>query len=381
MARLLLEIDHLRRRTSIRPLRSHGRSLDAFLLQVPRGGWADRAPLKDLDPWEGERSRAGQASARRDLELPGEAWISRSRHEAHGRAPRHTASSKLAAAPRSGARGASIAPQPRALLAPQACIAGLTVDLLEAIAVSGPIRELHETRQHAGVTRAGARTDRSAESPSWTATPRSWRSSARGPTGNGPKLPASQRTPDLRKRYGSAVAAALLGTRSKQDQQGGAPRDGVRRRLRRLFWSAYQFDLPVRSYWYFVLPTGIEASRSASDQKVYRDLLRSQIAASTTDLEAARFLLLGRGGEARVSRSGGKSASRGHPDRVGLLQTLAGVRRPSADSFPRHSSRSVRDRWDYYAEQGRRLMMSRRYEGAGKRRSRAVPGLLGSVRL
>ncbi|HYQ93366.1 MAG TPA: hypothetical protein VEP70_00865 [Burkholderiales bacterium] len=336
--------------------------LDAFLAKYPAWAGLIERRLKDPDPWEAGDPALAKNLLDRDLELPGERLDQQiAGMRLTGERPGATALVKLALHHVGRARREHRAAA-ACLAAPQPCIAGAYVDLLEAIAVSGPIRELNRLVNMQALP-AQARELTEALKPELDGHPAILAFEAGARLGMAQKLPASQRDAGFAEAIRLAVAAALLEQGQSRTSKEALRVMGVPSASSWPFLSAYQFDLPVRPYWYFVLPTGFEAGRSASDQKVYRDLLRSQIAASTTDLEAARFLLLDEAGK-REFREVVEKRFKGHPDRVGLLQTLAGSpaeRRQLSEAQLQERP----DRWDYYAEQGRRLIDEQGdYEGA-----------------
>ncbi len=168
------------------------------------------------------------------------------------------------------------------------------------------------------------------------------------------KLPASQRDAAFAEVIRLAVAAALLEQGQSKTTAEALRVLGVPSQWSAPLLSAYQFDLPARPYWYVVPPSGYQAGGDASDPKLYRDVLRSQVAASVMDLDAARFLLQDEAGK-REFRDVLDKRFKGHPERTRLLQALAGSpaerRQLSETQFQERP-----DRWDYYAEQGSRLI-------------------------
>jgi hypothetical protein len=327
--------------------------LDAFLVEYPAWAGLIERRLKDLDPWETGDPALAKHLLDRDLELPGERLDQQiAGMRLTGERPGATALVKLALHHVGRARREHRAAA-ACLAAPQPCIAGAYLDLLEAIAVSGPIRELNRLVNMQALP-AQARELTEALKPELEGHPAILAFEAGARLGMAQKLPASQRDAGFAEAIRLAVAAALLEQGQSRTSSEALRVMGVPSVSSAPFLSAYQFDLPVRPYWYFVLPTGFEAGRSASDQKVYRDLLRSQVAASTTDLEAARFLAQDEAGK-RELRDVLERRFKGHPERAGLLQALAGSpaeRRQLSEAQPQERP----DRWDYYAEQGTRLI-------------------------
>jgi len=145
MARLLLEIDLKTLQAAYKHpgAKESTPFLDAFLFKYPAWAGLIERRLKDLDPWEASDPALAKHLLDRDLELPGERLDQQiAGMRLTGERPGATALVKLALHHVGRARREHRAAA-ACLAAPQACIAGAYVDLLEAIAVSGPIRELN----------------------------------------------------------------------------------------------------------------------------------------------------------------------------------------------------------------------------------------------
>jgi hypothetical protein len=354
LTRLLLEIDLKTLQSAYRHpgAKESTPFLDAFLVKYPAWAALIERRLKDLDPWETSDPALAKRLLDRDLEVPGEHLDQQiAGMRLTGERPGATALVKLALHHVERARREHRAAA-ACLAAPHPCIAAAYVDLLEAIAVSGPIRDLHRlVNMQALPTQARELTE--ALKPELEGHPAILAFEAAARLGMAQKLPASQRDAAFAEAIRLAVAAALLEQGQSRTSREALRVMGVPSQSSAPFLSAYQFDLPVRPYWYFVPAIGFEAGSSASDQKAYRDLLRSQVAASATDLEAARFLAQDEAGK-RELRDVLEKRFKGHPERTGLLQALgspAERRQPSGAQLQERP-----DRWDYYAEQGTRLI-------------------------
>ena len=327
--------------------------LDAFLAKYPAWGPLIQRRLDELDPWKATDSALAKILLDRDLELPGEQLDQQiAGMRLTGERPGAATFTKLALHHVGRARREHRATA-ACLAAPHPCIAGAYVDLLEAIAVSGPIRELYRLVNMQALP-AQARELTEALKPELDGHPAVLAFEAGARLGMVQKLPASQRDAAFAEAIRLAVAAALLEQGQSRTSREALRVMGVPSQPAAPFLSAYQFDLPARPYWYVVRASWYEAGGDRSDPKLYRDVLRSQVAASVMDLEAARFLLLDDAGK-REFREVLEKRFKGHPERAGLLQTLAGSpaeRRELSEAQLQERP----DRWDYYAEQGTRLI-------------------------
>src|SRR5438445_569810 len=116
--------------------------LDAFLAKYQAWAPLIERRLKDLDPWETSDPTLAKRLLDRDIELPGEQLDQQiAGLRLTGERPGAAALVKLALHHVGRARREHRATA-ACLASPQPCIAGAYVDLLEAVAVSGPIREL-----------------------------------------------------------------------------------------------------------------------------------------------------------------------------------------------------------------------------------------------
>jgi len=364
LPRLLLEIDLKILQAAYRhpDAKKSPPFLDAFLEKYPAWAPLIRRRLEDLDPWSAGDAALAKRLLDRDLELPGEQLDQQiAGMRLTGERPGATALVKLALhhVERAWREHRAAA---ACLAAPDPCIAGAYIDLLEAVAVSGTIRELNRL-VNMQVLPAEARDLAEALKPELDGHPTILAFEAGARLGMAQKLPASQRDAAYGEVKRLAVAAALLEQGQSKTSAEALRVLGVPSQSSAPFLSAYQFDLPARPYWYVVRASWYEAGGDQSDPKLYRDVLRSQVAASVMDLEAARFLLLDEAGK-REFREVLERRFKGHPDRAGILQTLAAspAERRQLSEAQLHERP---DRWDYYAEQGRRLIDEQGdYEGA-----------------
>jgi len=327
--------------------------LDAFLAKYPAWAPLIHRRLEDLDRWTSGDAALAKRLLDRDLELPGEQLDQQiAGMRLTGERPGAVALVKLALHHVGRARRehrATVA----CSAAPQPCIAGAYLDLLEAIAVSDPIRELYRLVNLQALP-AQARELVEALKPELEGHPAILAFEAGARLGLGQKLPAAQRDSAFAEAIRLAVAAALLEQGQSKTGAEALRVLGVPSQSSAPFLSAYQFDLPARPYWYVAPATGYEAGRAASDEKLYRDLLRSQVAASVMNLDAARFLAQDEAGK-REFRELLEKRFKGHPERAGLLQALAespAERRQLSEAGLQERP----DRWDYYAERGSRLI-------------------------
>ncbi len=361
--RLLLEIDLKILQAAYRhpDAKESTPFLDAFLDKYPAWAPLIQRRLDELDPWKATDPALVKHLLDRDLELPGERLDQQiAGMRLTGERPGAATFAKLALHHVGRARREHRATA--ACLAPHPCIAGSYVDLLEAIAVSGPIRELYRLVNMQALP-AQARELTEALKPELDGHPAILALEAGARLGMVQKLPASQRDAAFAEAIRLAVAAALLEQGQSKTSREALRVMGVPSPSSAPFLSAYQFDLPARPYWYVVRASSYEAGGDQSDPKLYRDVLRSQVAASVMDLEAARFLLQDEAGK-REFREVLERRFKGHPERAGLLQTLAASpaeRRQLSEAQLQERP----DRWDYYAEQGTRLIDEQGdYEGA-----------------
>jgi hypothetical protein len=354
--RLLLEIDLKTMQAAYQHPNAKDSTpfLDAFLAKYPAWAPLIQRRLKDLDPWETSDPALAKRLLDRDLELPGERLDQQiAGMRLTGERPGATALVKLALHHVERARREHRAVT-ACLAAPQPCIAGAYTDLLEAIAVSGPIRELHKLVNMQALP-AQARELTEALKPELEGHPAILAFEAAARLGMAQKLPASQRDSAFAEAIRLAVAAALLEQGQSRTSREALRVMGVPSQSSAPFLSAYQFDLPARPYWYVVQASWYGAGGDQSDPKLYRDVLRSQVAASVMDLEAARFLLQDEAGK-REFREVLEKRFKGHPERAGLLQTLAGSSSAERRQLSEAQLQERPDRWSYYAEQGTRLI-------------------------
>jgi hypothetical protein len=326
---------------------------DVFLAKYPAWAPLIQRRLADLDPWSTSDARLAKRLLDRDLELPGEKLDDQiAGMRLTGQALGTAAFAKLALHHVERARREHRAAA-ACLAAPDPCIAGAYLDLLEAIAVSGPVRELYKLVNMQALP-GQARDLAEALKPELEGHPAILAFEAGARLGLAQKLPASQRDAGFAEATRLAVAAALLEQGQSRTSSEALRVLGVPSQSSLPFLSAYQFDLPARAYWYVVPAAGYESGREPSDQRLYRDVLRSQVAASVMDLEAARFLLQDEAGK-RELRDVLEKRFKGHPERAATLQALAGS--PAERRQLSEAEREERpDRWSYYAEQGRRLI-------------------------
>jgi hypothetical protein len=364
--RLLLEIDVKALQAAYRhpDAKKPTPFLNAFLAKYPAWAPLIERRIKDLDPWDTGDPTLAKHLLDRDLEFPGERLDQQiAGMRLTGERPGATALVKLALHHVERARREHRATA-ACLAAPHPCIAGAYVDLLEAIAVSGPIRELHRLVNMQALP-AQARELTEALKPELEGHPAILAFEAAARLGMSQKLPPSQRDPAFAEAMRLAVAAALLEQGQSRTSREALQVMGVPSQSSAPFLSAYQFDLPARSYWH-VVPAGWSgAGGDPSDSRLYRNVLRSQFAASVMDLDAARFLLQDEAGK-REFREVLERRFKGHPERAGLLQALAGSpaeRRQLSEAQLQERP----DRWDYYAEQATRLIDEQGdYEGAAE---------------
>ena len=355
LPRLLLEIDLKILQAAYRhpDAKESTPFLDAFLAKYPAWAPLIQRRLQDLDPWSADDAALAKRLLDRDLELPGEKLDDQiAGMRLTGQPLGAVALVKLALHHVERARREHRAAA-ACLAAPDPCIAGAYVDLLEAVAVSGAIRDLYRL-VNMQVLPAEARDLAEALKPELEGHPAILAFEAGARLGLAQKLPASQRDGALAEAIRLAVAAALLEQGQSRTSSEALRVLGVPSASSAPFLSAYQFDLPARPYWYVVSATGYEAGRTASEGKVYREWVRSQVAASLTDLDAARFLAQDEAGK-RELRDLLEKRFKGHPERAGLLQALAGTpaeRRQLSEA----EAQERPDRWSYYAEQGSRLI-------------------------
>lgn len=327
--------------------------LDAFLAKYPQWAPLMQRWLEGLDPWASGDTALAKRLLDRDLELPGEQLDQQiAGMRLTGERPGAAAYVKLALHHVGRARRENRAAA-ACLASSQPCIAGAYLDLLEAVAVSGPIRELHRLVNMQALP-AQARELAEALKPELEGHPAILALEAGARLGMAQKLPASQRDAAFAEAIRLAVAAALLEQGQSRTSRAALGVMGVPSQSSAPFLSAYQFDLPTRPYWYVVPASSYQAGGDASDPKLHREVLRSQVAASVIDLDAARFLLQDEAGK-REFREVLEKRFKGHPERAGLLQALAGS--PAERGQLSETQLQERpDRWDYYAEQGSRLI-------------------------
>lgn len=336
--------------------------LDAFAAKYPAWAPLIQRRLEDLDWWASGDAVLAKRLLDRDLELPGEELNRQiAGMRLTGERPGAAALVKLALHHVERARREHRVVA-ACLATTQPCVAGAYVDLLEAVAVSDPIRELYRLVKIQALP-AQARELAEALKPELEGHPAILALQARAQLGLAQKLPASQRDSAIAELRRLAVAAALLEQGQSATSYEALLVLGVPSPSSAPFLSAYQFDLPVRPYWYVVPESQYLAGSAASDMKPYLDVLRSQVAASVTNLGAVRHLLEDEAGK-REAREVLEKRFKGHPERAGLLQALA-------ESLAEHSRLSEAelqerpDRWDYYADQGARLIDERGdYEAA-----------------
>jgi tetratricopeptide (TPR) repeat protein len=355
LMRSLLEIDLKVMQTTYQhpDAKDPSPSLDAFAAKYP--AWAPllQRRLEDLDWWASGDPTLAKRLLDRDLELPGEQLDRQiAGMRLTGEQPGAAALVKLALHHVERARR-----EHRAVAAClsvfQPCVAGAYVDLLEAIAISDPIRELYRLVKIQALP-AEARDLAEALKPELEGHPAMLALQAGAQLALYQKLPASQRDSAIAELTRLASAAALL-------EQGQSPTSfdallvlGVPSKSSAPFLSAYQFDLPARPYWYVVPESQYQVSGGPSDPKPYRDLLRSQVAASVMNLGAVRHLLEEEASKREV-REVLEKRFKGHPGRADLLQALA--ESPAERGRLSEAARAERpDRWDSYAEQGARLI-------------------------
>ncbi len=345
--------------------------LDAFLEKHP--AWASllRRRLEDLDPWAATDATLAKRLADRDLELPGEGLEQQiAGMRLTGERPGAVALVKLALHHIERARGEHRAVAACVAASPP-CIAAAYADLLEAIAVSDPIRELHQLVNLQGLP-ARAREFAETLKPELDGHPAVLVLEAAARLATAQQLPASQRESALAEVNRLGVAAALLEQGQSRTSVEALRMLGVPSTRSAPLLSAYQFDLPARPYWYVLPADWLQGMGDATDPKFYGDVLRSQVAASVMSLDAAQFLLQDDAGR-REFRKILETRFKGHPERAGLLQALAGSpeeRRRLSEA----GSQERPDRWDYYAEEGARLIDEQGdYDAAAKMYAR-FPG-------
>src|SRR3989454_5581551 len=194
LPRLLLEIDLKILQAAYRhpDAKKSPPFLDSFLEKYPAWAPLIRRRLEDLDPWSAGDAALAKRLLDRDLELPGEQLDQQiAGMRLTGERPGATALVKLALhhVERAWREHRAAA---ACLAAPDPCIAGAYIDLLEAVAVSGTIRELNRL-VNMQVLPAEARDLTEALKPELDGHPAILAFEAGARLGLAQKLPASQR--------------------------------------------------------------------------------------------------------------------------------------------------------------------------------------------
>jgi hypothetical protein len=352
LPRLLLEIDLKTLQAAYKhpDAKESTPFLNAFLAKYPEWAPLILRRLQDLDPWNATDPALAKRLLERDFGLPGEKLDEQVTGLAlTGQGRGTTAFTKLGLHHVERARREHRAAA-ACYAATHLCVTGAYVDLLEAIALSDPVRELYRLVNLQALPDA-ARDLAEALKPELDGHPAILAFEASARLGLAQKQPASQREGSFAEVTRLAVAAALLEQGQSRTSYEALRVLGVPSQRSEPFLSAYQFDLPPRPYWYV---TQVQGFAGYADPKLQRDVLRSQVGASIADLEAARFLAQDETGK-RELRDVLEKRFKGHPDRTAILSALA--ESPAERGRLSEAERTERpDRWDYYAEQGSRLI-------------------------
>jgi hypothetical protein len=328
--------------------------LEAFFAkQYPAWAPLIERRLVDLDPWKAGDVFLAKHLLDRDLELPGEKLDEQiAGMRLTGRERNAAALTKLALRHvervRREHRAAAAC---RAATGP--CAAEAYVDLLEALALSDPIRELHRLVNMQALP-AQARDLIEALKPELEGHPAMLALESGARLGLARKVPSSQRDATFAEVIRLGTAAALLEQGQSKTSWEALRMMGVPSEYSDPFIGAYRFDLPVRSYWYVGREPYGGVPGLPVEPAQYRELRRRQVAGSVMDLEPARPLMQDEAGKAEL-RDVLEKRFRGHPERAALLQALAA----SPDERRRLSEAQLQERpdqWSYYAEQGSRLI-------------------------
>jgi len=354
LPRLLLEIDLKTLQTAYRRLEARESTpfFDAFADRYPEWAPLVGRALQDLDFFTTKADLAlPKRMLDRDFGLPGENLDDQmAGMRLTGQVTDEVALVKLALhhiarARREHRAGATC------FTTSEPCLAGAYLDLLEAIAVSNAIQELQRLVEMQALP-ARARQLASALKPELEGHPAILALEAAAELGIANQMPASQREAAHAEVVRLAQAAALLEQGQSLTSWKALVQLGVPSPYSAPFVKAYRFDLPVRFYW-FAGPDYGDAGEPV-DLVEYLDLLHRQLAASAMNLSAAKFLLEYEEGKSEL-RTLLDARFKGSPDRAQFAEALGTSpeeRRQLSDAQLRERP----DRWDYYAERGKRLM-------------------------
>ena len=226
------------------------------------------------------------------------------------------------------------------------CVAAAYIDLLEAIAISDPIREMRTLVKIQGLP-GEARDLARALRPELEGHPAILELEAEAQLALAMKLPGPQRDPAFAELVRLAQSAAVLEQGQSKTSRGALVVLGVPSQYSAPFISAYRFDLPLRYYWF----AGEVYGGHPVDPNMFR--LR-QLAASSMNLDDAAFLLRNEAGKAEL-RAILAQRFKGNPDRTRLLEVLASSPKERRQ-LSAAQRRDLPERWSNYVEEGNRLI-------------------------